>query len=45
MAQIGEPIRRHEVIPLKTEPVETPDGPKREVITPVEPTKVPEKVD
>lgn len=40
MATIGVPIRRHEVVPLKTEPVETPDGPRAPVKEPV-----PEKVE
>lgn len=45
MADIGEPIRRHERIPIENEPVPTPVEPKAPVIEPVQPaTPVPEKV-
>jgi hypothetical protein len=45
MASIGEPIRRHEVIPLENEPIQTPDGPKAPPVTePSEPVKTPERV-
>lgn len=45
MADIGEPIRRHEVIPIENEPVQTPTEPKAPVIEPVQPaTPTPEKV-
>jgi hypothetical protein len=31
MAEIGEPLRRHHVIPLET-PIEAPEGPRRETL-------------
>lgn len=45
MADIGEPIRRHEIIPIENEPVQTPIEPKAPVIEPAQPTApIPEKV-
>jgi len=43
MAEIGEPLRRHHVIPLET-PIEAPEGPRREAVPePPVPVRVPEK--
>lgn len=41
MSSIGEPVRRHEVVPLKNDPVPQPhEKPQR---APAAPEKVPEK--
>jgi hypothetical protein len=45
MAEIGEPLRRHHVIPQET-PIEAPEGPRREALPepqPPVPVRVPEK--
>lgn len=45
MAQIGVPIRRHEVIPIENEPMPTPREPVAPAVEPAQPaTPVPEKV-
>lgn len=45
MANIGEPIRRHTVIPLEN-PVQAPEGPSRSVpeTSPPSPERIPEDI-
>ncbi len=47
MANIGDPVRKYEVLPIKHPPVETPDGPSvSPPTTPSEPvpSQPPQKV-